>query len=62
MTGHTHYAGMTLDDQLREHAYWKGRRDELIRRALAAGYPVERIAAMMDIAQSVIRRVRDVKS
>jgi hypothetical protein len=43
---------------MREYAYWKRRRDELVREALAASMPIERIAAVMDISKSAIRRIR----
>lgn len=49
---------VSLEQELREFAWWKNRRDELIRRALAAGMPVERLAAAMDVSESAIRRVR----
>jgi transposase-like protein len=44
--------------EMQEFAYWKERRDLLIQEALTAGMPVERIAAEMGIARSVIRRVK----
>ena len=47
---------------MREHAYWKRRRDELVAEALAAGMPVERIATTMDVAKSVVRRIKKARA
>lgn len=43
-----------LMDELREYAYWKTSRNHLIRKALIAHIPIERISATMIVAQSVI--------
>ena len=48
-----------LEEDMREFAFWKDRRDELIRRGLAAGMSIERVSAVMGVAQSAVRRVRD---
>lgn len=48
-----------LEEDMRDFAYWKSRRDDLIRRGLAAGMSIERVSAVMDVAQSAVRRVRD---
>jgi hypothetical protein len=46
-----------LERELMEFAYWKDRRDELIRKALGAGMAVERVSAVMGVSSSTIRRV-----
>lgn len=48
-----------IEEDMREYAYWKGRRDDLVKRGLAAGMSIERISAVMDMAQSAVRRIRD---
>jgi len=47
-----------LETDMREYAYWKARRDELIRSGLAAKMTIEQIAATMTVALSVVRRVK----
>lgn len=43
---------------LREFGYWKSRRDALVRQALDLGVPVERIAAEMQVSESVVRKIK----
>jgi hypothetical protein len=48
-----------LERDLAEFAHWKDRRDELIRRGLAAGMGIERLASVMSLSPTTVRRVKD---
>ena len=49
---------LSLADELLEFGYWKVRKTALIKRALNANFPVERIAAMMAISPQTVRDVK----
>lgn len=51
-------ANHDLHRDMREFSYWKSRRDELINAALDAGVPVEVIVAEMNVASSVVYRIK----
>ena len=47
--------------RLSEFRHWKESRDPLIREALDAGMPAERIAAEMGIGKSVVHRIKSTR-
>lgn len=45
--------------EMREYAFWAGRRDELIKEALALDISLNRISETMNISKTTIRVVMD---
>lgn len=47
-----------LARELHQFAYWKSRRDQLVREALANNMPMIRIADLMGISIATVRRIK----